>query len=500
MKPTKALIVPSLAALLATASSAVAAPAIRTSDDNRVPTCASPQRLTAFLRDRNPNLDPKYRDIADWYRYWGDAWRVRWDYAFFQMIVETNALKFRKPDGDWGDVRPVQNNFAGLGATGGGVPGDRFPDIKTGVHAQIQHLVAYSGEHLAEPVAPRTALKQDDIIEVSRRLKRPVTFGDLARRWAADRHYARTIDYVARQFSDRYCQTRSAAAEPVGPLRPPAPKPVSRRDLPRILPPPYRLGGPKPQQNLAGPEILPWLVPKETEKPAPQPAAKPAPHPKPQHTAKPAASATAATSDEPAEPGLYDDPIPLSGKAPEADTVRTIWSRGDAPAKTPAQNAAHVAVPVQNDETVKQIPVSDNSESSGGFLPLLPHFRIAPKNPEPSRLGGPVPAEPVRPEKVTPETGSVVHFKEVITTPEAAASPPQDCTVLAASYGGQKTLLVRSEQDGAMVYTALTVLDGFEKSMFDTYVNASAPGAKLIGEYPDQKAALKDARTNCPAK
>ena len=62
------------------------------------------------------------------------------------MILETNALKYRRGDGRRGDVHEKQNNFAGIGATGRGAPGDRFPDIKTGVHAQIQHLVAYSGE------------------------------------------------------------------------------------------------------------------------------------------------------------------------------------------------------------------------------------------------------------------------------------------------------------------------------------------------------------------
>ncbi len=51
---------------------------------------------------------------------------------------------------------PKQNNFAGLGTTGGGVPGDSYPDVNTGVLAQIQHLVVYSGERIDEPVGART--------------------------------------------------------------------------------------------------------------------------------------------------------------------------------------------------------------------------------------------------------------------------------------------------------------------------------------------------------
>ena len=35
-------------------------------------------------------------------------------------------------------------NFAGIGTTGGGVPGNSYPDVRTGVRAQIQHLKAYA--------------------------------------------------------------------------------------------------------------------------------------------------------------------------------------------------------------------------------------------------------------------------------------------------------------------------------------------------------------------
>jgi hypothetical protein len=182
---------------------AKAAPPIRTSESNQVPTCVTPERLMAFLADRNPKVDPRFREIARWYKYYGEGWRVRWDYAFFQMALETNFLSYRRGDGRRGDVWETQNNFAGIGATGGGVRGERFPDVKTGVHAQIQHLVAYSGEHVAAPVAKRTRENQDDIISLSNRLGREVTFGDLARRWATDRAYAKSIDFVANLFRTR---------------------------------------------------------------------------------------------------------------------------------------------------------------------------------------------------------------------------------------------------------------------------------------------------------
>ena len=71
--------------------------------------------------------------------------------------------------------------------------------------------------------------------------------------------------------------------------------------------------------------------------------------------------------------------------------------------------------------------------------------------------------------------------------------------VIAGDLGGTKTLLVRTNTTGETRYTALTILDGFEKSMFDTYAKTSAPGAEVVGEYATRDEALADARTNCPA-
>lgn len=190
-------------------------PEIRTHAANRVPACVTPERLMAFLVRRNTTLALRYRDIARWYRHHGETLRVRWDYAFFQMALETNFLTYRRGDGSPGDVKPQQNNFAGIGATGGGVPGDRFRDVSTGVLAQLQHLVAYSGELQADPVAPRTKLKQADIVETMRRLKRPVRYSDLARRWAADRRYATSIAGIADSFVREHCSGRAADREVV---------------------------------------------------------------------------------------------------------------------------------------------------------------------------------------------------------------------------------------------------------------------------------------------
>jgi hypothetical protein len=63
---------------------------------------------------------------------------VRGDIAFAQSCLETGNFKFG------GDVKPEQNNFAGLGAIGGGDAGNSFKTPQEGIRAQIQHLKAYA--------------------------------------------------------------------------------------------------------------------------------------------------------------------------------------------------------------------------------------------------------------------------------------------------------------------------------------------------------------------
>ena len=60
--------------------------------------------------------------------------------AFVQAMLETGWLKFG------GSVSIKQNNFAGLGAVGGGVKGNKFKTVKIGIRAQIQHLKAYANK------------------------------------------------------------------------------------------------------------------------------------------------------------------------------------------------------------------------------------------------------------------------------------------------------------------------------------------------------------------
>ena len=63
---------------------------------------------------------------------------VRAEVVFCQAMHETGWLRFS------GDVSPNQCNFAGIGATGGGVAGATFPNVRMGIRAQVQHLKAYA--------------------------------------------------------------------------------------------------------------------------------------------------------------------------------------------------------------------------------------------------------------------------------------------------------------------------------------------------------------------
>ena len=68
---------------------------------------------------------------------WGYRFGIRADVAFAQMMHETNSLRYG------GDVQPWQNNFAGIGATGGGNPGNSFATAELGVIAHYAHLAWY---------------------------------------------------------------------------------------------------------------------------------------------------------------------------------------------------------------------------------------------------------------------------------------------------------------------------------------------------------------------
>lgn len=211
--------------LFTLAASPVAAqtlPAVKTTAANQVAACATPGRLMAFVQQRNGSLDARFADIATQYMRHGEALSVRWDYAFFQMLLETGNLSYRRGNGKPGDVSPTQYNFAGLGATGRGAPGERFPDLSTGVKAHLQHLLLYAGDTIVDPVAERTRKVQEWNVLTSwqKTIKGPMTFTHLGRKWApGDRGYASKVGAIAKAFYDGHCNQPDPRPELVAQAR-----------------------------------------------------------------------------------------------------------------------------------------------------------------------------------------------------------------------------------------------------------------------------------------
>lgn len=106
---------------------------------------ATAQQMALYCRSKN--AEPKItscslEELAEMYLEEGKAEGVRGDVAWAQSLHETGFFKFG------GIVQPGQNNFAGIGALNGNAKGQAatFPDPRTGVRAQIQHLKAYASK------------------------------------------------------------------------------------------------------------------------------------------------------------------------------------------------------------------------------------------------------------------------------------------------------------------------------------------------------------------
>jgi N-acetylmuramoyl-L-alanine amidase/PKD repeat protein len=94
------------------------------------------QLVNVFIKKGSSQVD-RARRIAPLYIQYGKLFNMRADIAWAQMIHETGFLAYT------GDVKPNQNNFVGIGATGGGVPGNSFATEELGIIAHYAHLAWY---------------------------------------------------------------------------------------------------------------------------------------------------------------------------------------------------------------------------------------------------------------------------------------------------------------------------------------------------------------------
>jgi|GEM_PF-1838620 len=110
---------------------------------------ATAEQMNTFIKRVNPNAPD---NLGQMYIEEGETEGVRGDIAFAQALKETNYWRFT------GDAKIEWNNPAGLGVdssekiigyTPDGQPikehnGNKFPDWRTGIRAQIQHLKGYA--------------------------------------------------------------------------------------------------------------------------------------------------------------------------------------------------------------------------------------------------------------------------------------------------------------------------------------------------------------------
>ena len=132
---------------------------------------ATQGQMLHYLLKRNPNpkLSCTPKQLVQLYYEEADREGIRPDVALCQAFKETGFFAYG------GDVKPTQNNFCGLGATGNKEPGFTFDSAQMGVRAHVQHLLAYTSKR-----PPKTAIVDPRYILV--RDFRKDVFGK-AKRW-----------------------------------------------------------------------------------------------------------------------------------------------------------------------------------------------------------------------------------------------------------------------------------------------------------------------------
>lgn len=142
---------------------------------------ANSSQLIEFFKKTNPQISTDHlATITQLYINEAQAEGINSDIAFCQMVLETNYLRFT------GDVKARQNNFAGLGAIGGGEPGLSFPSAQIGIRAHIQHLKAYANRR------PLCSNNVDPRFKKVHRASSPYIYG-LTGKWATDPQYGTKI-------------------------------------------------------------------------------------------------------------------------------------------------------------------------------------------------------------------------------------------------------------------------------------------------------------------
>jgi hypothetical protein len=419
-------------------------PEIVVGPSNVVPQCVTPGRLMVFLKARNPDLNPRYDGVATQYMRFGEQFGVRWDYAFYQMVVETGALSYRRGNRA-GDVKPEQNNFAGLGATGGGERGESFKDVESGVRAHIEHVLLYAGRPVDNPVAERTRKVREwkllDGWQAS--FKRPITYSDLGAKWApGNRAYVGMVRTVAERFQSDVCRI-----------------PDPRPDLVREA------------RALAGKDTA---VAKTAE------TAPPVLTPGEELVQRAIQQAKAEGNDTRSSLGAQTEAVPAAAPSVPYKVMDPAPSDSKEPVSTPAKSTS-----------------ADTRASAAPRASTAPAAQATPAAPK----AGAGENRPAAADKAGPRfalAGAAATKAKIAVDTATPPAANQKCRVWTASYGGQKSIIIRSVVDQVVNFTVLDVNAGAEAREAEAFITAYARNGKIAGEYPNQAQALDKAFELCP--
>lgn len=459
-----------IAAPIATASAA-GMPDIKSGPSNAVPQCVTPGRLLAYLKSRNPELDRRFESLPGDYMRLGEDLGVRWDYAFFQMVLETGALSF-KSSGRAGDVKPNQNNFAGLGATGKGAPGESFSDIATGVRAHLEHLLLYAGQPVAAPIAERTRKVHEWGVLTSWQagFTRPITYADLAAKWAPGSNaYSKNMESVAQGFQD-FCRKADPKPELLAAVR-----------RSRLAAEQQETASERPGQMLARRAIENGKT-EDNNRRLGLGAQEPA---QPSATLAKAPPTPFKILNAPAEPEQERPPVPLA----RVQTQPVAQPVAQAPDQAPAFRSGMLNMPARQAprEPMRAEPVS---------APVAP--QAAPQQPVAQAPAALPPAAKANPPAAPRKDVKVASAATAARPAGDAVAAGQKCRVWTASYGGQKALIIRSIIDRVINFTVLDVNEGAEKREADAFIAAYAKNGAVTGEFASQTVALDKAFELCP--
>jgi hypothetical protein len=209
-----------LLSLLATAVALVAPPAVAPAHAAGTPvmgrSVVSAADLAGWFRStgKTSRATVAIDELARYYVEEGAAEGVAGDIAFAQSIVETGYFTFSAR------VPPELNNFSGLGAVDSGTTAEAFPDARTGVRAQIQHLRAYADATVTEAdLAHPLVDTRFALVRPKGRAPTWEQFGGGV--WATDPDYAGKVLRIRQeimQWGRRYGTARFAPFAGPGPL------------------------------------------------------------------------------------------------------------------------------------------------------------------------------------------------------------------------------------------------------------------------------------------